>query len=121
MRHKEQNLTIAESPCSAWEPISCAYDKCSYLRNVKTCFCSLPLGEGPNLSPAYFDAPAGHLISIFKVAANDHAPLDSDLIEPDQVVITGTVEIDDTTSSRVEDWSLQDKLSSRIAGNFRWQ
>jgi len=46
------------------------------------------------------------LISIFKVAAKEHAPLDSDLIEPDRVVITGAVEIDHTSTSRVENWSL---------------
>jgi hypothetical protein len=47
---------------------------------VSQVFSSIKLGEGLVLSPNLATSPARHLVSIFKVAAKNHAPLDADLI-----------------------------------------
>ena len=64
------------------------------------------LGERANPSPNLATDSAGHLISIFKIAAKEHAPLGSDLIGSCRVVITGPVEIDDIARVRIKNWLL---------------
>src|SRR5262245_26108697 len=90
---------LIRPPCSALAWSS------KWIRNSKSQ--RLPdKGRGRIPSPTHSYGRDCHLISIFKVATKEHAPLDSDLIEPYPIVITGPVEIDDTISSRDENWSL---------------
>ena len=65
-------------------------------------FSGFKLGEKADLSPNLATDHARHLISIFKIAAKEHAPLGSDLIGSCRVVITGPVEIDDIARQRIK-------------------